>query len=60
MNNSQIAHDLAVAYAGSKMAEYNVGKREALLLGNNSMSAEEIQYLKSAYDFAIKHLTERS
>lgn len=58
MDNSQIAHDLAVAYASSKMAEYNIDKREQIMYGNISMSLEEIQYLKSAYDFAIKHLSE--
>lgn len=57
MDKQQI-HDLAVAYANSKMAEYNIDKREAPMNGNISMSAEEIQYLKSAYDFAIKHLSE--
>lgn len=58
MSNEQIAHDLAVAYASSKMSEYNIDKREAPMNGNISMSAEEIQYLKSAYVFAIKHLLE--
>lgn len=57
MEQQQI-HDLAVAYASSKMSEYNIDKREAPMNGNISMSAEEIQYLKSAYDFAIQHLSE--
>lgn len=57
MDKQQI-HDLAVAYASSKMSEYNIDKREQIMYGNISMSAEEIQYLKSAYDFAIKHLSE--
>lgn len=57
MDKQQI-HDLAVAYASSKMSEYNIDKREAPMNGNISMSLEEIQYLKSAYDFAIKHLLE--
>lgn len=56
--DKQQVHDLAVAYASSKMTEYNVDKREVPMNGNTSMSAEEIQYLKSAYDFAIQHLSE--
>lgn len=57
MDKQQI-HDLAVAYASSKLAEYNIDNREALMNGNIPMSAKEIQYLKSAYDFAIQHLSE--
>lgn len=57
MDNQQL-HDLAVAYASSKMSEYQIDKREAMLAGNIQMSADEIQYLKTAYDFAIQHLSE--
>lgn len=57
MDNQQL-HDLAVAYASSKMSEYQIDKREAMLVGNIQMSADEIQYLKTAYDFAIQHLSE--
>lgn len=57
MDNQQL-HDLAVAYASSKMSEYQIDKRKAMLVGNIQMSADEIQYLKAAYDFAIQHLSE--
>lgn len=57
MDNQKL-HDLAIAYASSKLSEYELDKREAPLCGNISMSAEEIQYLKSAYKFAIEHLSE--
>lgn len=57
MDKQQI-HDLSVAYAGSKMTEYNIDNRESPMIGNVDMSEKEIQYLKSAYDFAIKNLSE--
>lgn len=58
MDKQKIIHDLAIAYASSKISEFNLDKREALMNGNISMSIEEIQYLKSAYDFAIQNLSE--
>lgn len=51
-------HDLAVAYASSKLLEYEIDKREAPICGNTEMSSEEILYLKDAYDFAVKNLSE--
>lgn len=56
--DNQTIHELAVAYASSKLSEYELDKREAPLCGNISMSAEEVQYLKKAYDFAVQHLSE--
>lgn len=56
--DNQAIHELAVAYASSKLSEYELDNREAPLCGNISMSVEEIQYLKKAYDFAIQHLSE--
>ena len=56
--DSQKIHDLAVAYASSKIVEYYVDKRSAPMVGNTSMSKDEIQYLKSAYQFAIENLLE--
>mgnify|MGYP007029248812 FL=1 len=58
MDKQQIIHDLAIVYANSKMIEFNLDKRSAIACGNVSVSVEEIQYLKSAYDFAIKNLSE--
>ena len=57
MSHEEI-HDLAVAYASSKLTEYQIDCRDAILDGNTDMSIEEIQYLKSAYDFAVLHLNE--
>lgn len=56
--DNQIIHELAIVYADSKLNEYELDKREAPLCGNISMTVEEIQYLKKAYDFAIQHLSE--
>ena len=56
--DNQTIQELAIAYANSKLTEYELDKREAPLCGNVSMSVEEIQYLKKAYDFAIQHLLE--
>lgn len=55
---SQIAHDLAVAYASSKLSEFLLDKREDPLCGSINLSEEEIQYLKTAYEFARKSLSE--
>ena len=52
------AYPSAVAYASSKLNEYQIDCRDAILDGNTDMSIEEIQYLKSAYDFAVLHLNE--
>lgn len=57
MSHEEI-HDLAVAYASSKLNEYQIDCRDAILDGNTDMSIEEIRYLKSAYDFAVLHLNE--
>lgn len=56
--DNQIIHELAIVYADSKLNEYELDRREAPLCGNVSMSVEEIQYLKNAYNFAIQHLSE--
>lgn len=56
--NEKTIHDLAVAYASSKISEYEIDKREAPLCGNTEMSYEEVLYLKKAYDFAVKNLSE--
>ena len=57
MSHEEI-HDLAVEYASSKLNEYQIDCRDAILDGNTDMSIEEIHYLKSAYDFAVLHLNE--
>lgn len=51
-------HDLAIIYAESKFREYLIEKRDAPLCIDTDFSKEEISYLKSAYDFAIKNLSE--
>lgn len=58
INKEQIVHDLAITYAKSKLNEYVLDRREAPLAGNTSMSNDEIQYLKRAYDFAIQNLSD--
>lgn len=58
MDNNQIAHDLAVAYAKVKLQEFELDNREAIADGCTNMNIEELKYLKSAYDFAIKNLSE--
>lgn len=55
---SQIVHDLAIAYANSKLSEFLLDNREAPLCGSTSLSADEVQYLQSAYEFARKSLSE--
>lgn len=55
---SQVQHDLAVAYAQVKLSEYQVKHKTAPLEENTDFSIEEIQYLKSAYVFARKNLSE--
>lgn len=55
---NQIAHDLAVAYANSKLSELLLDKREAPFCGSVSFLEDEVQYLKSAYKFARKNLSE--
>lgn len=57
MSHEEI-HDLATVYANAKLSEYQVDNRKALACGNTEMSIKEIQYLKSAYQFALKHLSE--
>jgi hypothetical protein len=56
--DDKVMNELALSYAKVKLAEFEVDKREALGCGSVEMSAEEIQYLKSAYDFAIQQLSE--
>ena len=41
MSHEEI-HDLAVAYASSKLNEYQIDCRDAILDGNTDMSIEEI------------------
>lgn len=55
---NQIAHDLAVAYANSKLSEFLLNKREAPFCADISLSEDEIRYLESAYEFARKNLSE--
>lgn len=50
---------LALVYAESKFKEYLLEKREAPLCGNVGFSDDEIEYMKSAYDYAISKLTEK-
>lgn len=47
---------LALLYADKKLTEYLLDKREAPMCGSTDMSEDEVKYLKSAYDFAIKNL----
>lgn len=58
MDNQQIAHDLAITYAKVKLEEFELDNRDAIANGCTNMEKSEIQYLKSAYDFAIKNLSE--
>lgn len=51
-------HDLAVAYAEVKLKEYQLVSKTAPMEENTKFSIDEIQYLKSAYNFAIQHLSE--
>lgn len=51
-------HGLAIIYAESKFKEYLIEKRDAPLCIDTNFSKEEVSYLKSAYDFAIKNLSE--
>ena len=57
MSHDEI-HDLAIVYANSKLTEYQIDSRSVAMCGNTEMSVEEIQYLKSAYQFALNHPTE--
>ena len=57
MSHDEI-HDLAIVYANSKLTEYQIDSRSTVMCGNTEMSVEEIQYLKSAYQFVLNHLTE--
>ena len=57
MSHDEI-HDLAIVYANSKLTEYQIDSRSVVMCGNTEMSVEEIQYLKSAYQFALNHLAE--
>lgn len=57
MSHEEI-HDLATVYASAKLSEYQVDSRTSLACGNTEMSIKEIQYLKTAYQFALKHLAE--
>lgn len=57
MSHEEI-HDLATVYANAKLSEYQVDSITSLTSGNTEMSIKEIQYLKSAYDFAVLHLNE--
>ena len=54
----QVAHDLAMAYAQSKLLEFQISNREAPFQGNTEFSVDEVVYLKSAYIFAKEHLSE--
>lgn len=56
MNNK--IHDLAVAYAQVKLSEYQLRNKTAVFEENTEFSAKEVEYFKSAYDFAITHLSE--
>lgn len=51
-------HDLAVMYAEVKLKEYQIASKNVPFEDNIQFSEKEIEYLKSAYDFAIKHLSE--
>lgn len=56
--DSQTIHDLAIAYAQSKLLELQISSREAPLQGNIDFSSDEVRYLQSAYLFAIERLSE--
>lgn len=55
---SQVQHDLAISYAQVKLSEYQIKNKNAPLEENTDFSKDEIQYLKSAYEFARKNLSE--
>lgn len=56
--SEQNIHDLAISYAQVKLSEYQLKNKTAILEENTDFSTEEVKYLKSAYEFAIKHLSE--
>lgn len=51
-----IAEKLALIYAEKKLSEYLLDIRESLACGSTDLSKDELEYLKSAYDFAINNL----
>lgn len=57
MDKSAI-HDLAVSYAEVKLKEYQLVSKTAPMEENTEFSIDEVNYLKSAYNFAIQHLSE--
>lgn len=57
IDKDKINHDLAISYAESKLSELLLDKRDAPLCGSVSLSAEEVKYLKSAYDYAVNQLS---
>ncbi len=54
--DEQRLHELALLYARVKLTEFQMEKREAIACGNIGMTNDEIQYLKSAYEFALESL----
>lgn len=57
MTKEKIAHDLALIYADSKLKQYQIDHQENLACGNIEMTEDEINYLESAYLFAIKNFS---
>lgn len=54
--DSQQIHELAIAYAQVKLSEYQIKGKTVILEENTDFSVDEIQYFKSAYDYAINYL----
>ena len=57
MEKEQIIHDLAIAYAQTKLHEHQIDMRESIANGYVESSMSEIVNLKGYYDFAIKNLS---
>lgn len=51
-----VVEKLAFIYAEKKLSEYLLDKREGLACGSTDLSKDELDYLQSAYDFAINNL----
>lgn len=54
--DEQKIHESALLYARTKLNEFQIENREAIACGNIDMTNDEIQYLKSAYEFALERL----
>lgn len=58
MMDKNAIHDLAVSYAEVKLKEYQLVSKTVPMEENTEFSINEVNYLKSAYNFAIQNLSE--